>query len=881
MPDPAAALPAELLVNGERRVLRAGPDRSLLMTLREELGLTGAKPGCGEGACGSCTVLLDDVPVRACQVHLSEVGGRAVRTVEGLADGTRLHPVQRAFLDEGAFQCGYCTAGMVLASVALLEHEPDPDDRRIREVLNGNVCRCGTYPRILRAVHRAAELLAADATEHGPAAGSAEPGQGISLCAIDPRATDAWRPRRPWDLSSPAERDWFAVLPPGLVAVHEPPAPAFGWRTSDGAWLHVGEDGCATAFTGKVDVGQGNRTSLALVVAAELRVAPEAVRLVMGDTDLCPHDEGTFGSRSTPDAAPLLRAVATGARRALVEAAAVRLGVPADSLVAGAGQVRDPATGRAEAYGALVQGGRTVVRVIGDEPPLGGESRPAPRSARREIGPAVATGAYRFPSDLVLPGMRHGRVLRPPTPDARLLTLDVEAAAAMPGVMVVREDEFVGVVAASPMLTGRAVASMRATWDEPERPSTTEIEAWLRAHPQEGELGWGGPFHRETGDVEAALEVAPAYLSATYTTAFLAHVPLETRSALAAWGDDGRLTVWTGSQTPFSIREELAEGLGIREDQVRVIVPDSGGGFGGKHAGGVSLEAARLARAAGKPVKVRWSRHEEFTEGYLRPAAVVDIRSGAQGGEITAWEMRNINAGANGLVGPYRAAAQRLDYQPADSPLRQGAYRALAATANHFARESHMDELAAEMRVDAVELRLAHLSDERLAAVLRAAAERIGWGEPRQPGFGAGIACGTEKGSYVATAVEVELDQNRGLVIDRIVTVFDCGAVIDRDGLLNQVEGATVMGLGGALFEVVRFEDGAIVNGTFDAYRVPRAVDVPPVEVVLLDRPDEPSAGAGETPIIAVAPAIANAIFSAAGVRIRSMPLLPEGVVPG
>jgi nicotinate dehydrogenase subunit B len=225
--------------------------------------------------------------------------------------------------------------------------------------------------------------------------------------------------------------------------------------------------------------------------------------------------------------------------------------------------------------------------------------------------------------------------------------------------------------------------------------------------------------------------------------------------------------------------------------------------------------------------------------------------------------------------------AQRLDYQPAASPLRQGSYRALAATANHFARESHMDELAAAVGVDPVAFRLVHLDDDRLAATLRAAAERIGWGRPRPAGSGMGIACGVEKDSRVATAVEVRVGEDRRLALERIVTAFDCGAVLDADGLTNQVQGAVVMGLGAALFEAVRFEDGAITNGTFTDYRVPRVADVPPIEVVLLDRPDEPSAGAGETPIIAIAPALANAIAAATGVRLRSLPLVPGGVIPG
>ncbi len=876
MSGPAPQPPAELLVNGERRPIAPGPDRSLLMTLREELGLTGAKPGCGEGVCGACTVLLDGEPAKACQVKLTETAGRAVLTVEGLAADGRLHPVQQAFLDEGAFQCGYCTAGMVLGTVALLARDPNPDDARIREGLADNVCRCGAYPRIVRAVGRAAFLMrdAAGSTNPLPAAGGVpEP--------PDERASDAWHPQRPWDLSSPDDRDWFDVLPPGLLAVHEPPAPRFGWRTSDGAWIHVGADGSVTAFTGKVDVGQGSRTSLAMVVADALRVPFELVWLVMGDTDICPHDEGTFGSRSTPDAVPLLRTAAVGARVALVRLAAARLGVDEALLVASGATVHDPVSGQSLAYGTLVAGLRSVITVTGDEPALGGPGTATPGRGARITGRSIVTGARRYPSDLSVPGVRHGRVLRAPVVGASLRSVDTNLAASMPGVTVVREGEFVGVVAPSPMLAGRAIAAVRAEWDRPSLPSEDGLSAWLASHELEAEPGWGGSFHRESGDVEAALEVAPVYLAATYTTAYIAHVPLETRAALAVWGDGGRLTVWTATQTPFGVRGQLAEALGLREDKVRVVVPDAGGGFGGKHGAEVALEAAILARAAGGPVKVRWTRPEEFSAGYLRPAAVIDIRSGARDGMLAGWEMRNRNAGMFGLEGPYRVPAERLDYLPADSPLRQGSYRALASTANHFARESHMDELAAAAGVDPVAFRLAHLDDARLAEALQAAAERIGWGAPRDAGAGVGIACGVEKGARVATAVELGVGADRRLALARVVTAFDCGAVIDRDGLQNQIEGALIMGLGAALFETVHFADGEIRNGTLTDYRVPRLVDVPPIEVILLDRPDEPSEGAGETPIVAIAPAVANAIWSATGVRLRALPLVPDGVVPG
>jgi isoquinoline 1-oxidoreductase len=311
-------------------------------------------------------------------------------------------------------------------------------------------------------------------------------------------------------------------------------------------------------------------------------------------------------------------------------------------------------------------------------------------------------------------------------------------------------------------------------------------------------------------------------------------------------------------------------------------VPDTGGGFGGKHGGEVAEQAARLSRATSRPVKVRWSREEEFTLGYLRPAAVIDVRSGArQDGAITAWELRNTNSGAFGVVGPYEIPNQRIDYQPADSPLSQGSYRALAATANHFARESHMDELAHALGVDPLELRLAHLRDKRLANVFHVAADRMDWERrTREPGLGLGIAGGVEKGARVATCVAVRVGGDRRLEILRIVTAFECGAIVNPDGLTNQVEGATVMGLGAALFEAIHFEAGTIQNASLSGYRVPHISDVPPMEVVLIDRRDLPSAGGGETPIIAIAPALANAIFAATGVRLRSLPLVPDGVIP-
>ena len=865
----------QVVVNGVARDVAPEPDRSLLFALREELGLTGAKPGCGEGMCGACTVLLDGTPVRACQARVSEAVGHAVTTIEGLASDGHLHPVQRAFLEVGALQCGYCTAGMIMSSVALLEQAPDPSDAEVRAALEGNVCRCCTYPRILRAVRRASELARdpdhADLAWPPPFAASAGPLAG------------SVRPRRPWDLTSARQRDYFDVLPEGLVVVLEP-AKAAGpgrWVTSAGAWIHVGADGMATAFTGKVDVGQDNRTALTLRVAEELRLPRAAVRLVMGDTDICPFDAGTFGSRSMPDAGEHLRHTAASARECLLGLAAARWNAAPAELVAADGCVTQSAGARSVTYGELVRGMRRVETARpGAAVTPGPAEQVVGRAAGRVTAPEIVTGAKRYPSDLTRPGMLHGRVLRPPTFGATLRSVDLEGATALPGVTVVHEGSFVGVTATSPFRAAAALQAIEARWDQPPRPSEAELADYLRAHPVE-ERGWEGAFHQEVGDVDAALGAAPVRLAATYTTAYIAHVPLETHVAVAEW-DGARLTVWCGTQQPFAVRGELAQTLAVAAADVRVIVPDTGGGFGGKHGGEIAVEAARLARAAGQPVKVRWSREEEFTRGYLRPAAVIDIRSGAgPDGVIAAWEMTNTNAGMFGLVGPYEIPNQRLDYQPADSPLAQGSYRALAATANHFARESHVDELAHALGADPLAFRLAHLRDERLTQVLRAAAERMGWaGQPREPGLGMGIAGGVEKGARVATCVAVRVGGDRRLEILRIVNAFECGAIVNPDGLANQVEGATVMGLGAALFEAIHFEAGAISNASMAEYRVPHIGDVPPVEVVLLDRRDLPSAGGGETPILAIAPALANAIFAATGVRLRSLPLVPDGVIP-
>jgi nicotinate dehydrogenase subunit B len=858
-----------LTLNGVRHDVGRAADRQLLAFLREEMGLTGAKPGCGEGACGACSVLCDGELVRSCVATVGDCAGRSITTVEGLARPGSLHPLQQGFIELDAMQCGYCTAGMIVAAAGLLAATPEPDEDQVKAALEGNVCRCCAYQRIVRAVRRGAELAQAGG-EHPGAAWQDPP----DLPHQPPSPGGA-----PWDLSPAGRRAYFDLLPDGLVVELLPQAQ--GWSASGGAWVHVGGDGLVTAFTGKVEVGQGTRTALSLLVAEELRVPIRSVRLVMGDTDLCPYDMGTFGSRGMPDAGPLLQGASAAAREALVRLAAERWGADPALLVAAEGGVRDSASGRSAAYADLVRELRRV-ETVAEAPALTPAAawRIAGRPGSRVGAFEVVTGARRYPSDLSRPGMLEGCVLRPPAMGATLRSVDLAAARAMAGVTVVRKGDFVGVAGPDAATARQALSTIKARWGVPEPPAEAELADHLRSHPVEVH-GWEGGVEEETGDPDAALARAPVRLSATYTTSFIAHVPMETRVVIAEWS--GRhLTLWTGTQVPFGVRQEVAEALGLPEERVRVVVPDTGGAFGGKHVGRPAIEAARLARAAARPVHLRYSREEEFTAGYFRPAAVIDMRSGADsGGEILAWEHRNYNSGAFALATPYEIPNQRHSYQPADSPLPQGSYRALSATANLFARESHMDEVAHALGVDPLELRLHHLEDERLRDVFQAAAKRAGWiRRSRSRGRGTGIAGGIEKGGRVATCAEVEVGSGGEVRVLRIVTAFECGAVVNPTNLENQVEGAAIMGLGGALFEAVHFEGGRLLNPSMASYRVPRFSDAPVVEAVLLDRRDLPPAGGGETPLVAVAPALANAIFAAAGVRLRSLPLLPDGKLP-
>jgi isoquinoline 1-oxidoreductase len=704
-------------------------------------------------------------------------------------------------------------------------------------------------------------------------------------------------------------RDFFKVMGGGLAILLTLRSDAFAQQGESGgrgqrgggnqtpqeieAWLHIGEDGRVTVFTGKVEIGQNIRTSLTQAVAEELRVAPSSIEMVMGDTDLTPFDQGTFGSQTTPRMNLQLRRAANAARDVLTGLAAQKWNTQPAGLVAKDGRISDPKSGRSIEYTKLLAG-KKIAQSIPSEDPLESPSEwtvagtPMPKIGGRDF----VTGKHRYSSDMKLPGMLYGKMVRPSAFDATLISVDTKAAEAMPGVTVVHEGNFIGVAAPSEELAARAAAAIKAEWKADPQISNRELFDYLKKNVQEGggrgEGGFGGGGRGASGSIEEGLAAAQHKNEQTYTVAYIAHAPLEPRAAVAEWAD-GKLNVWTGTQRPFGVRNDLAQAFRIPENSIRVRMPDMGSGYGGKHTGECAVEAARLAQAAGKPVKLVWTREEEFTWAYFRPAGVIEVRSGIKSdGTLTAWEFHNYNSGGSGLQTPYEVANKKEQFHPTKTPLRQGSYRGLAATANHFARESHMDELARMAGLDPLEFRRKNLKDDRILAVLEAAAKQFDWarrtrieqasgGAIEKRGFG--IACGVEKGGYIATCAEVAVYRPSGKVrIVRVVSAFECGAIVNPDGLRNQVEGAMVQGLGGALFEAIEFENGRILNPKFSQYRVPKASDLPRTDVVLLDRKDIAPAGAGETPIMGVAPAVGNAIFDATGVRLRSLPMIPQGL---
>jgi CO/xanthine dehydrogenase Mo-binding subunit/aerobic-type carbon monoxide dehydrogenase small subunit (CoxS/CutS family) len=869
-----------LTVNGAERSVTCEPDTPLLDVLRHDLGLAGPRFGCGMGLCGACFVLIGGRARSSCDLPASEVDGPVI-TVEGLPAGDRLHPVQRAFIDEQAAQCGYCTSGMVMSAVGLLGERSAPTEQEVRAALDGNLCRCGAHGRIVRAV-----LKAAGQTSDGQAVVPQPPGSPHPVAA------------------APAVPSGVSPLPADLAA-----NPVLA------RWLDFSRDGEVTIRTGKVEYGQGIWTALAQVAAEELQVALARVRVAPVTTSTSPDEGVTSGSLSVQNSGSALRQACAQARDLLLDAAAKKLRVTRAALDVADGQIRTADGPTGLSYWMLARPGmldRPAEIPVPSRPT--GEWSVAGRSAPRLDIPDKVAGRPRFLHDLVLPGMAYGRVVRPPARAADLTGVaDTDLGRET---VLVRDGSFLGVVAPTDRAALRAAGRVAraAQWrTTASLPDARDLRGFMLAAPSEDQTVADQP------DGDAAGSAART-LTAEFTRPFLAHASMAPSCAIARW-DGGSVTVWSHSQGIFALCAAIAAGLGLATGQVTVQYVEGAGVYGQNGADDVALDAVLLARAVpGRAVRVQWTREDEMCWAPLGSAMLARLSAGLDAdGRIVTWRqdvwsngfigrptmggdprllaLTHLAGGrpmppapdgpATGAMGATRNAVPGYDipavrvtrHRLLDMPIRTSSLRSLGAHLNVFAIESFMDELAAAAGADPVAFRLAHLSDPRARRVLTEAADMAGWGtRGRRDGLGYGTGVARYKGvaGYCAAVAEVAADTD--IRLRRLWLAVDVGRVINPDGVINQVEGGAVQSASWTLREQVRFDRDKITSAGWDSYPILRFTDTPEVTVHIMDAPGEAETGAGEVAQGPVAGAIGNAVADAVGVRVRDLPLTRERV---
>ncbi len=650
------------------------------------------------------------------------------------------------------------------------------------------------------------------------------------------------------------------------------------------AFLRIKEDGRVSCFTGKIEMGQGVITSLAQMLADELDIRLESVDMVMGDTDLCPWDMGTFGSMTTRFFGPPLREAAAEAKAVLKELASEHLQVPIAQLETRDGVIFDKTQRKNQVTYAQLTQGKKIARKLDKKPAVEpvSEFTIVNKPAIRRDSPEKVTGKALFAGDIRLPGMLYARILRPPAHGAQLKSVDTSEAEKIKGVQVVKEDDLIAVLHQQPEEAKKAVAKIKAQYEVPEAKvdDKTIFDHLLRVAQEVETVSEGGNL--KTGE-----ELSEVLFEKTYLNSYVAHAPIEPHTATASIEGD-KITVWASTQTPFPLQTEIAGELGLPSKNVRVTPPFVGGGFGGKTSNRQAVEAARLTKLIGKPVQVAWSRAEEFFYDTFRPAAVVKIKSGIKNtGKIALWDYTVYFAGERGAqhfydIPHHRTASTGGGWRgtPGSHPFATGAWRAPSNNTNTFARESQIDIMASRAGTDPLEFRLKNLTDKRMRRVLVAAAEKFGWKPAKSPsGRGYGISCGIDAGTYVAHIAEVEVEKNKGTVqVKRVVCAQDMGLSINPEGAKMQVEGCITMGLGYALTEEIHFKGGQILDLNFDTYEIPRFSWLPKIETVLIDAKDSPPQGGGEPAIICMGGVVANAIFDASGARLFQLPMTPERV---
>jgi isoquinoline 1-oxidoreductase len=650
------------------------------------------------------------------------------------------------------------------------------------------------------------------------------------------------------------------------------------------AFLQIAEDGTVKCFTGKIEMGQGAITSLPQMMADELNVPLGKIRIIMGDTDLCPYDAGTWGSQTIQTFGPAMRAAATEARGVLVDLASAKLGVPASQLEVKDGIVIDTKDPKKRVSYAELAKGKKLERFLDVKPSVEDHTKFTyiGKSYKHVDARVKVTGEAKYAGDYKLPGMVFARVLRPPSHGAKLTTVDISGAEQVQGTQVVRDEDFIAVLNENRDRADEAVVKIKAeySFNELKVNDKTLYDRMVGADSRVNVM-------RTNGDMEAGYQQSDRIFESEFHDPYVAHAAIETHTALANLEGD-KMTVWASTQSPFGLQDGISRELGFPREKVRVITPFVGGGFGGKAAYQQGVEAARLAKMSKKPVMVVWTRDEEFFYDTFHPAGVYRVRSGIdKSGMIMLWDFNVYYGGTRGSDTIYDVPnAKTTSYgQNMDAvqihPFGTGAWRAPNNNSNTFARESQIDIMASEAGIDPLEFRLRNLKDEKMIACWKAVADKFGYVPAKTPGGrGIGIACGTDAGSWVAMMAEVKVDKNSGQIqVVRVACAQDMGMCVNPQGALLQMEGCIMMGLGYTLTEEIQFEGGNIKNRGFDSFEIPRFSWLPKMDCIILDRMNQPPKGGGEPAIIGIGAIVANAIYDATGARLYDLPFTPARVL--
>jgi len=683
---------------------------------------------------------------------------------------------------------------------------------------------------------------------------------------------------------SVSRRDFLKGLGGGVVilfTVGDPSAEGRrrgGERPDFNAYLHIGEDGRVTCFTGKIEMGQGPITSLAQTLADELDVSLDSVDMVMGDTARCPFDAGTWGSLTTPRFGPVLRAAGAEARAVLVGLAAVRLDVPKDRLDVKDGVVFDKQRKSRKVTYAELTRGKKIERRLEGEPELKTveEFNLIGKPINRTDAEEKVTGRAKYTGDIRIPGMVYAKILRPPSHGAKIKSFDSSAVDKMDGYEVVRDGELVAVLHKYPDIAEKALSKLKVDYDIPE-PRFDDETVFDYHIKNAGE----GRVRGKDGNLTTGEKLARDVVEETYLNGYVAHAPMEPHTAVAHFEGD-KLTVWASTQTPFGLQRALMRDLNMPSEKVRVITPFVGGGFGGKINFDQAIQVVKIAKIAKKPVQLAWSRGDEFFYDTHRPAAAVKIKSGVDdSGKIVLWDYGIYGMGGRGANLFYDVPHNRITIYERHHLLKTGPWRAPDNNTNSFARESHIDLMAARAGIDPLDFRLRNVKDEKFKKVLKAGADKFGWTPAKKSpsGRGYGIALGYDVGVPVVLFAEVGVNESSGAIqVKRVVCAQDLGLVINPQGLAIQTEGCITQGMGYALTEEVKFTGGKVEDENFDTYELPKFSWVPKIEMVLIDADDQPSKGGGEPAIICMGGVLINAVYDATGARLTQIPMTPERV---